>query len=234
MSANHHNVNIIHEKERVMIERVLKKYNIDVTEISRVRSVYKVKSSAGSLCVKRMKHGATKAINGYHLVEELRASGFYNAARYFKTCEGEYYVKYGKYILYVTEWIDGSECEIENIEDAKKCVELLASFHNSVNKINSKELKLRNNLKNWPKIFSDCLADLERFKIFINNKRIRNYFDNLYLDYIDIFYSRGMIALSILNNSNYYKLSKEANEHKSICHDSFYYQNIIKKKMVII
>ncbi len=38
-----------------------------------------------------------------------------------------------------------------------------------------------------------------------------------------------MVALSFLNKSDYYKLSKNAQKNKSLCHHSFYYQNIIKK-----
>lgn len=70
---------------------------------------------------------------------------------------------------------------------------------------------------------------MDRFKNNIENKKIKNEFDIIYKEYIDSFYERAMVALSFLNKSDYYKLSKEAQANKTLCHHSFYYQNIIKK-----
>ena len=79
------------------------------------------------------------------------------------------------------------------------------------------------------KDFASNLNDLEKFKRIIISKRIKNEFDVLFLENIDNFYNRGMSAINMLNKSQYYKLSKVANDNKIICHNSFYYQNIIKK-----
>lgn len=228
MSENHYHSDTVTEKERNVIEIVLHHYDINVHNITKVRSVYKVESDKGTLCVKRVKHGRRKAQNGYHLVENLKKNNFYNTATYFKTFRGNYYVEYGKRIYYVTSWIEGTECNVSDINEAIGCVKLLAKFHNAVNSIDLSNIKLKNNLKNWPKIFYSNVLDIEKYKSYINRKVIKTQFDNLYNDYIDMYYQRGLTALTFLNNSNYYKLSKEANKQKSICHNSFYYQNIIK------
>ncbi len=70
---------------------------------------------------------------------------------------------------------------------------------------------------------------MDRFRNNIENKKIKNEFDITYKEHIDSFYERAMVALSFLNKSDYYKLSKDAQKNKSLCHHSFYYQNIIKK-----
>ncbi len=75
---------------------------------------------------------------------------------------------------------------------------------------------------------------MDRFKNNIENKKIKNEFDIIYKEYIDSFYERAMVALSFLNKSDYYKLSKEAQANKTLCHHSFYYQNIIKKRQRIL
>ncbi|EFG86108.1 spore coat protein, CotS family [Clostridium carboxidivorans P7] len=51
----------------------------------------------------------------------------------------------------------------------------------------------------------------------------------MYSSYLDNIYHRAMTSLNFLNTSDYYKLSRQAEKNKTICHDSFYYQNIIKK-----
>lgn len=219
----------VSDKEYIMIVHVLEKYNMKPYKISKSRSAYKVVNSDNqAICLKRMKHGEVKVKNGYMLVNNLSQVNFHNTARYFKTVNDNFYVRYGKYILYVTEWLDGEECLLDNLDEAVNCSKLLADFHLSTRKIDTSCFRLRNNLKNLPKEFYNNLINIEGFRNSIDNKRIKNEFDSLYLRYLDIFYSIGLTALNILNNSCYYLLSKDADMHNTICHDSFYYQNIIK------
>jgi len=216
--------------EKTMIYKALDKYEFQVINYSKVRSAYKIETNVGNLCLKRIRHGRNKAENGNMLVEELNKVGFNNTAKYYKTREGNILVKNNKYIFFVTDWIDGEECNLNNIEETCKCVKLLAEFHLAANKIEAKDLKIRNNLKNWPRIFNSNQYDLERFKRKIERKKLKSEFDELYYSHIDSFSNRGMVALNFLNTSDYYRLSKEVNNNKTICHDSFYYQNIIKRE----
>lgn len=219
----------VSDRENKMITYVMAKYDLNVISTFKARSAYKVVTDNGNICLKRIRHGFIKASNGNWLVENLLNKNFYNVAQFFKTKTGELYVKYSKYTLYATKWIDGFECNLESLEEALNCVTLLADFHNAVSRLDTDSLKIENNLKNWPKIFYKNIVELENFKSIINKKKIKNEFDTLYLKYIDSFCERGTNALNILNNSNYYELSHIANVNKTLCHDSFYYQNIIKK-----
>lgn len=220
--------NIIPVSEFKDLKDILAKYDIIINNIYKCRSAYKVETPEGYIFLKKMSHGKYKCKNGYILVEELYKNNFYNVPRYIKTKDGRYYVKHKNHFYYVTEWIDGQECNLDDLEESKNCIKLLANFHKASQKIDTSKLIIKNNLKNWPYIFKNCLHDLERYKKLISNKKIRNDFDLLYGDYIENFYNRGLKALSFLNNSNYYKLSRIADNNKTICHDSFYYQNIIK------
>ena len=221
---------IINNKEMHTLVTVMYKYNIQLVNAEKIRSVYKIITDKGNFCLKRMKHGKNKAINGFILTEQLVLNEFSNTAKYFKTIEGSFYVRYKSNIFYLTEWIEGDKCDLTNIDEAVNCTKLLAQFHNISNKIDHNKIHLRNNLKNWPKIFSNNLNNLEKFKRIINSKRIKNDFDQLFLDGIDNFYNRGLAAINMLNKSEYYKLSKVANDEKTICHNSFYNQSIIKKE----
>lgn len=221
--------NIISTSELNTLEDILSKYNIKIENIYKCRSAYKIETQEGNIFLKKMHHGEYKCKNGYILVEELYKNNFLNVPRYTKTKDGRYYVKHKNQYYYVTEWIDGQECDLDNLEEAKNCIKLLARFHLASQNIDTSKLTIKNNLKNWPYIFRNCLHDLERYRKVINNKKIKSDFDLLYFDHIENFYNRGLAALNFLNNSNYYKLSKLADKNQTICHDSFYYQNIIKK-----
>jgi len=221
--------NELSSKEVAMIKGIMEKYKVKVVDIVKARSAYKIITTQGLICLKRMHHGKYKAANGSRLVEELRNNNFDFTAKYIKTTDGNLYVKSNKLVFYATEWIDGEECDLSSMEEVIACTKLLSKFHQATSKIDTERLKIRNNLKNWPKVFNDNLRELEKYKKTIERKKIKNEFDSLYYNHIDGFYNRGLIALKYLNNTEYYKLSKEANEKKTICHDSFYYQNIIKK-----
>lgn len=217
------------EKERKTIDKVLEQYDFQTISCSKVRSVYKIETTSGIICLKRIKHGRHKPNNGSILVQELIERNFYNIAKYYKTKDGRVYVRHKKVLFYVTEWIDGVECDLNNIDEALNCVKLLAEFHVAANSVDTSKLRVKNNLINWPKKFNESVQDLEKFHRVIDRKRIKSEFDSIYSSHIDSFYYRGMISLNFLNTSDYYRLSKEASKNKSICHDSFYYQNIIKR-----
>ena len=219
----------IKEKEKEFIKKALRNYKLQVLNIKRVRSVYKVKTDQGNVCFKQISKYKKKAVNGSILVNELNKNGFPYVAKYFKTTDGHLFVKHNKSYYYVTEWINGHECDLNNLDEAKKCMKLLADFHMTTLKIDASKLKLRNNLKNWPKIFFSKLSDLEYYKNIIENKKVGSEFDNLYNSVICDFYNMGIASLHLLNSSDYYSLSKDASSQRSICHDSIYYQNIIKK-----
>ncbi|MDT8716386.1 CotS family spore coat protein [Clostridium sp. 19966] len=221
--------NILNYKEIDIITKVLNHYNIYADSISKVRSAFKITSENKIYFLKKMKHGSSKVKNGYYIVEYLKKNSFEYVASYLRTANGEYTVKSGGHVFYLTEWIDGEECNYKTLEEAKKCAILLANFHLSSGHIDTQKLHIKSNMKNWPRLMNKCLRDLEKYKNIIESKKNRSDFDNLYYNNVDIYYNIGMTALSILNNSQYYKLSYEANKKRTLCHDSFYYQNILKK-----
>lgn len=221
---------IITEFEKKTVNNVLKKYDFKVKDFIKVGSVYKVETEDGFICLKKMRHGKNKIVNGELLVRQLKQNGFVNTAKYYKTKTGNKYIKIENSFFYVTQWIEGEECNLGDLSQAQECVELLAKFHLASSNIDTRQFNIRNNLKNWPKIFSDNLIDLEKFKKIIYRKKLKDKFDIEFIKYFEDFYCRGMDALGFLNASEYYKKSKTANDKKSISHDNFYYQNIIKAK----
>ncbi|MGE5629451.1 MAG: CotS family spore coat protein [Solirubrobacterales bacterium] len=217
-------------EEESRIKMVMDQYGLNIVSIEKVRSAYKIGTDNGTVCVKKINHGKNKARNGEKLVSELRKTGFKNTAEYYRTKDNMSFVRTKNSLYYVTEWIDGEECNLDDFNEVCKCAALLAKFHNAANNIDTKDLRIRNNIKNWPKIFNSNQYELERFKIKIEGKRLKTEFDKLYYEHIDSFINRGMVALNFLNTSDYYRISREADKRKTICHDSFYYQNLIKKK----
>ncbi|MBW9147663.1 CotS family spore coat protein [Clostridium sp. CM028] len=222
-------LNIITNKKMQILINVVRKYKLELITAEKVRSAYKITTDNGDFCLKKMRHGRSKVKNGCILTEELLLNNFTNTPKYFRTKDGAFSVSYKKNIYYLTEWLEGCECDLTDIDEAVSCTKLLAQFHNVSNKIDHNKIHIPNNLKDWPKIFTNDLNDFKRFERIITNKRIKNEFDIHFLENIDNFYNRGMSSVNILNKSQYYKSSKIANVKKIICHNNFRYHNIIKK-----
>jgi CotS family spore coat protein len=221
---------IITEFEKKTVNNVLKKYDFKVKEFTKVKGVYKVETEDGFICLRKIRHGKDKIVNGELLFQQLKENGFINTAKYYKTKIGSNYIKTENCYFYATKWIVGEECNLMDILEAEECLKLLAKFHLASANINTRQFNIKNSLKDWPKIFSNALIDLEQFKKIIERKKLKDEFDIKYIRCIEDFYCRGMDALGFLNASEYYKISKIASDKKSISYDSFYYKNIIKEK----
>jgi len=221
-------MDIISPRELNTLERVLENYNMEIINVSKVRSAYKVTTKTGIKCLKRIKHGREKPKKVYHLTQYLLSRGFKNVALFNKTADDKLYVKHKGSYFYMTDWIDGRECDLNDFYLLKKSVELMADFHMAASGQEGRDyFNVSSNLKKWPAIYIKRCNDLIKYSRLINKKRIKSKFDIEYEKAIDINYRKSLIAVDILNKSDYYNLCRKSREERTICHDSFYYQNLI-------
>lgn len=223
------NTNIISKNEDALIKKVLNRYDFEVVNYKKAKNAYKIHTKEGDICLKKFKHGLYKVENKNILVKELLKRSFKNTAKFIKTKNNNLFIFCKKKFFYATEWIDGDKCDIFVLDEAKNCAKLLAKFHIATNSIDKTNMHLKSNLKNLPEIYKNKLYDLFKFKDAILNKKIKDDFDKTYLRNIDNFYKNGLVTLEILNDSDYYRLSKNAKLEQTICYNSFDYENIIKK-----
>ncbi|KOA20908.1 spore coat protein I [Clostridium homopropionicum DSM 5847] len=216
------------EKEARIINKILKNFDISALNIEKVRSVYKIKTASGNLCLKRLKHGKNKAENGNELVNLLERNGFNQVPKYYKTKENNLFIKYKGLYFYLTEWIDGKECNLDEIKEVEACARLLANFHKATSNVEANKFNIRNNIKSWPEVYKKKVYDIKNYEKIIANKKIPTSFDIYFKENINFFLNRAMLSLKILNTSEYYKITSNS-KGNTLCHDSFYYQNVIKK-----
>ncbi|MCX7904271.1 MAG: CotS family spore coat protein [Caloramator sp.] len=216
---------------------LLNYYNLVPKSVERVRSAYKVNTDKYTYCLKEFKHNDKKASIGYHLTIFLKDNGFDGVADYIKTVNGADVIKYNKRYYYLTSWIEGLECDFKDINILKQACAFLADFHNKSKGFHVNSIKIKSNYNNWEKKVLDIKKDLLKFKSIIANKILKTYFDEEYNKLIDFNLTLCDKALQIFNNDSYKNLCKRAKIEKLICHDSFYYQNLLindKGKMFLI
>ncbi len=213
--------------EKSLIIKVLQHYKIQAESVYKKRSAYRINTSEKAYCLKRMSNTKAQIKNGYIVTEELRRIGFLNVVEYIPTKDKKLYIIIGNYLFYMTTWFEGREADLCDLTEAKEAVRLLAEFHLSVQKINTSSLKIRNNSLNWLKIYDKKLRDFKKYTQIINGKLLLSQFDREFYSDIINQYNYGKYSLDLIK-ANYYN---EINPLKvGICHDSFYYQNLIKYK----
>lgn len=117
---------------------------------------------------------------------------------------------------------------MEDIEDLMSAARLLARFHMASTGFNPPGVKIESNFKNWPLLFLGYKNDLNTYKVCIEKKKVQTTFDLEYYNHIKDFKEYMEKSIELLKKSNYIDVSKKSKEIRSLCHDSFYYQNIIK------
>ncbi|MFA6939874.1 MAG: CotS family spore coat protein [Clostridiaceae bacterium] len=222
-------INELTSKERSLLMDVIKKYDFQVYDIFKARSAYKLITSKGDFCLKKMKHGERKILNGSILNYYLREKGFTNTAYYIKTKNGMTYIKTKKFLFYVTTWIDGNECIMDSIEEVINCTNLLAKFHLAARNIENKKLKFNGKFYNSVILLNNYINDFSKYDVIICEMKLKSQFDKIYQQNLDYYRNRGLKALDLLKKVGYSKLFEEAKKNKTICHNSFYYQNIMKE-----
>jgi spore coat protein, CotS family len=218
----------ITERETYKIKYVLSKYGKDTITISKTKNNYLISTKDELLCLNKYRHGKYKIKNACLLTEKLLKNEFNNTLKYYKTKHGDFYVRYNKYIYYLTVWYKGEGCNLEVLEDIIKCSELLANFHKNVSFIDISHMKIKKTIKNWPKVIYNYINDLERFNNFIEKKVIKNNFDIIYNRFMDKYSARATNALNLLNELDFYKLYCKANKENNICYNANFFKCILK------
>lgn len=218
----------ISQKEIKMLGEVLKHYDFQAASVEKIRSAYKICTLKGDFCLKRVGHGYKKAKKSFYLMKHLKENGFDNIAEYYQTKDGKMLIKYKDAAFYLTHWIEGREASFSDTDEILSCSVLLANFHNMAKGFKTpKHVEVKTHTKKWKKGFRKCMDELEGFKDNIEKLKLKSEFDYTYRSSVDSFMKEAAHSLEILEHSRYDELSNYFLNEGYICHDSFYYQNIL-------
>ncbi len=221
----------IGQKESMMLAEVLKHYDFTVDSVEKVRSAYKVCTDKGIFCLKRVSHGYRKAKKSCHIMKCLKERNFDNLAEFYPYKREKVIIKNKEAAFYLTYWIEGREASFSDTAEILRCAELLALFHNYSKGIEApKHVKIKDHSKKWKKTFTKWRNQISGFKATIDKLKLKTEFDYTYRSSIDYFYRQAELAVKILDQSRYSELCNFYASEGNICHDSFYYQNILVDK----
>ncbi|HYF82896.1 MAG TPA: CotS family spore coat protein [Clostridia bacterium] len=219
--------NITHD-ESLMLAEVLKHYDLNIEQVDKVRSAFKVFSDKGIFCLKRVSHGYVKAKKSFYIMMHLKERGSENIVDYYYTKDGKAFIKRKDAAFYLTYWIDGRETSFSSIDEILRCSELLSNFHNQAKGFEApRHVKIKSHTSKWKKTFTKCRNELGKFKEFIDKLKLKAELDYTYRSSIDFFRKEAELAIRILDHSRYNELCDYYINERYVCHDSYYYQNIL-------
>jgi CotS family spore coat protein len=214
-------------------ENVLAKYNMDVYDIENIkfkdtvkqRAVYKVSTSKGILCLKKVYYDKPSLLFIYSVIEWLNTKGVF-CPRLISTTRGIKYVEYKGDLFILTEWIDGRKCNYDDINDIKIAAENLAMIHSSS--------------KNFKPITGSCIkqSDNDYFKSFnkhflqmleLSNNAftIGDKFSKIYLEHFDYNIEKAKESIYILSQIDFSVPIGDEVSEMAICHLDYVNKNLI-------
>lgn len=221
-------VEVVDVKERTLVYSILERYNLNVISVEKFDNKYKVITSNNSFWLNSINRGRNRIISSDIVIEELIKEKFESTLKYVRSKYKELYIRKKKTIYYITEYMEGEQCNLNNFEEDIGCIKLLASFHKAARTIDSDKIRLKRNMKNWSNIFNRNLSDLERFKNLIERKRIKTEFDAIYYKHIEYFYKVALLSINLLNKYDYYDVIYKSKSSYTLCLDGLSHKYLLK------
>lgn len=226
------------EENRQLDREFLGGYNLDVRlfeamdlkikQITPVRSVYRIVTDRGFFCLKKLRFPIEDMKFIFEAVEHLRGKGFSNAFSIVKQKNGDNFIDFKGEKYFLTEWIDGRECDFLNPIDLDAAVEVLASLHTAAEGYPPAACpQSRCYYGKWPENFIRRIDEMKRIKERVLAKPEKSDIDKIYLNYVDMCITDGEEALLLLEKTDYKGLSEDAEKKGSFIHHDFAHHNIL-------
>lgn len=213
-------------------------YELDASDIEKIKNVYKVKVSDNFYCLKTINYEYGHFLFILSAIKHLQSRGFDRIPEIIQNKYVEEYVRFEQGYAYLTPWINARESNYDNPFDLKNAAIKLSELHKYSRGFEiTSDMKPRIGWFKWIDKFSERTEDIIRFKDIINEKTVKSEFDKLFVSEADEEIERARTAIENLCHSSYFdKMSKEIYNH-GFCHHDYAYHNVLMgsdKKIDII
>lgn len=205
-----------------------RQFDLKIEKIKPSKGVYFLNTNKGDMCLKKIVYGIQKLTFIYGAKEHLINNGFTNIDKFYLSIEGEPYAIVNEDIYTLSNWIDGRECNFQELEDVKRSSEVLAQLHIASRGYEPPEnSKLKSDLERWPQIMDKRIKSFDRMRDMGRKKTQKNEVDMIYIKNYEFYKNLAKEAYKLFEMSNYFNICKEVEEEKSFCHHDYTYHNIV-------
>lgn len=215
---------------------VLSLYNLNIYDIENVkfkdtekqRAVYRVSTSKGDKCLKKVYYNEGTLLFIYSVIEWLSAKGIF-CPRFLPDKRGLRYVKYNNNLFILTDWVDGRKCDYDDINDVKASAANLARIHKvscGFYPIEGSFMKVSDTdyLQSFSKHFNQLL---EMSNTAFN---IKDKYSKLYSEHFDYNIDAARESIYLLSKLDMRVPPGDLVSQRAICHLDYVNKNIIFTK----
>ena len=208
---------------------VLREYDIPLPDIASaitliqggtIKTVWKVKTAAGPLCLKRLKQTYDKALFSVNAQKYIYDSGG-NVPEIIPNRSNQLITSYKDELFVLYEWVAGTDLNFSNPADLRRAMHGLARFHiHSKGYSPDKNSRTSTKLGKWPEQYDSMLNKLAAWKKTAAANTAQPFFP-AYLKYTDSMADTGKMAVEALKISGYGILTAEGSNSIVLCHQDY-------------
>ncbi len=208
--------------------RLFEEMGLRIKQIVPVRSVYRLVTDKGFYCLKKLRFSHEEMTFISEAVSHLKDNGFRNVLDMVVQKGGGRFVVFNGSSYFLTQWIDGRECDFMNPLDLECAIDVLSDLHKASENFHPTVMpENRDYLGKWPDCFRKRIIEMQQMKEQAAAKPRKNEIDRIYLNYVDACIGDAEDALYMLLQSDYDQLVEQARTAGGFIHHDYAHHNIL-------
>ncbi|HOJ76800.1 MAG TPA: CotS family spore coat protein [Bacillota bacterium] len=200
------------------IPKLLSNWGLSAIKWQKVKDVYRVETDQGLKNLKISPLNPQRLLFVHQAIQYISNKGFSRMVPLIPTLTGETYVAYQDLAFSLFDWIEGRQCDFQNLNELAEATQRLAEFHQkTAGFVPPPNSNMRNQLGKTVKHFEERYQNLLDFVQLAKTMK-DDPFAKLYLEQADLFIPMAELALTRLKNSNYQWLVQVAKLSGKFCH----------------
>lgn len=206
------------QTEFIDLSRIMREWGLTVLGVQQFKDVFQLKTDQGVKNLKVSPLQPKRLLFVHRCILHLQNSGFQGMYPIIPALDGRTYITDSRYAYSLFDWIEGRQCDFNNLAELRGATQLLAQFHQSSRGfIPPVHSNMRNRLGKCLLHFEKHYQDLLDFKE-IAAATPDDPFSQTYLSQVDYFLPLAAHAAQKLRQSAYPELVKTARQNHTFCH----------------
>lgn len=203
-------------------------YDIDITNIEKVKNAYKVESEDGGYCVKVIGYQFPHFYFILSAIKHLQKNGFETIPAIIKTDNNMDFIRLGDKFAYLTEWVPSRVANYDNPIELGQVSKKVGELHKCSNGFRlDRNMKPRYGWYSWINTFNTRCDEILDFTHRISQKARKSEFDYIYLQHVDEEINRGIRSIQGLLKNDYVRIMNREVMKCGFCHHDLAHHNIL-------
>ncbi|ASS74922.1 hypothetical protein CIG75_07955 [Tumebacillus algifaecis] len=204
-------------------------YGLKILDVKAVRAVVKVETDRGTFALKKVSHKPEKLQFMYEAQEHLWNNGFQKLPRFVKTQDGRPFLELKDGLIFLNNWIDGKESNVNDTEQLIQIVRLQADLHRASRGFTpSVEAHIKTRWAGWIERYEGQMDDIESIYLRFKDQEPQNELEATFKATIEPMRDMAKTGVALLKASPYLDVLRRERNLRGFVHGDFTYHNFIR------